>query len=288
MQNSLDISLNAVRVFLLVAEHGSIKRAAEVLHVTPGAVSHQVRILEDGLGVQLLRRANNSIDLTPVGQQLFREGSPGSDLLHGVIDRIRRDANELRVHVSLSFATRWLIPRLQDFQARNPAARVRVETTHSIDSKPDPDADVSIQYFSQSRIPDGSQVLFQDICRPYVSPALLTGSHRVEDYPAIQATQDNWDWTLWRKGAGLGAAKLQMATRVDLDDAALRAAIAGLGMVLTSEFMIADDLANGHLCPLPDSPEVLLGAYVIHQSARQTGLSQRFVDWLHKSAGAVR
>lgn len=283
-QDTHPISLNALRVFLGVAERGSIKLAADAMNVTPGAISHQVRTLEDGLGVKLLRRTNNSIALTPAGQQLLQDALPGTALLNAAIDRVRRDANELRVQVSLTFATRWLVPRLHHFQQRNPNAKIKIETTFGIERGPNPDADVSIEYVRRGQASVSADILFEDICRPYVSPKLLLTHKDFASLPALQSAEGNWDWALWKKHAGLEGVPLKLAARFDVDDAALRAAIAGLGMVLTSEFMIEDDLAEGHLCPMPNSAKVALGAYVIHQSTRQTGLSQRFTDWLHKAA----
>lgn len=287
MQSASPVSLNALRVFLVVAEHSSIKDAAHLLGVTPGAVSHQVRTLEDVLGVKLLQRNNNSVELTPAGRQLLQDALPGAQLLNAAIDRVRRDANELRVHVTLSLATRWLVPKLHLFQQRNPKARVRIETSFGIDQGPDPEADVSVQYYRYGQLPEGAEVLFRDVSRPYLSPSLLSahaGPANVSAFPALQTGQGNWDWALWLQQAGLGTSNLNLAAQFDVDDAALRAAIAGLGMVLTSEFMIAEDIAEGHLCPLPNAPEALLGYYVIHQNARETGLSRRFTKWLRSNA----
>lgn len=290
MQNAPLVSLNALRVFLAVAERSSMKDAAQHLGVTAGAVSHQVRTLEDALGVKLLARNNNSVEMTPAGRQLLQDALPGAKVLNAAIDRVRRDANELRVQVTLSLATRWLVPKLHLFQQRNPQARVRIETSFGIDQVPDPDADVSVQYYRRGQLPEGAEVLFNDMSRPYLSPNLLSAHAGVSDiraFPALQTGEGNWDWTLWLLQAGLDASDLNLAARFDVDDTALRAAIAGLGMVLMSEFMIADDLAEGHLCPLPNAPVALLGHYVIHQNAHETGLSRRFTKWLRTTAKAL-
>lgn len=287
MQDHTPASLNALRVFLVVAQHGSIKSAAGVLHVTPGAVSHQVRVLEDALGVDLLRRTHNAITLTPAGQQLFEEATPGVKLVQAALDRARRGADELRVQASMTLATRWLIPKLQDFQDRNPSAQIRVETTHDINTAADPDADIFLGYHAWGHLPPDADVLMEDACRPYVAPGVLTALRQptsVASIPALQCTPDNWDWTLWGKRTGRAGDGLRFAGRFDLDDAALRAAVGGMGMVLAADFMVADDVALGHLCPVPGAAQAVLGYYVVHHNAHETRLSRRFVKWLRQVA----
>lgn len=289
MQNPHAISLNAVRVFLVVAEHASIKEAARDLGVTAGAVSHQVRTLEAALGAQLLRRTNNSVELTPAGVQFHKEALPGAQLMNAAIGRVRKDTDELRVQVTLSLATRWLVPKLSEFQQRNPTAKVRIETSFGIDRSPDPDVDVSVQYFKRGCLPPDALVLFEDMSRPYVSSALLSAHPTVPSlntFPALQTGEGNWDWLSWLDQTGMAQSDLTMGARFDVDDAALRAAIAGLGMVLMSRFMIEDDLAAGHLCPVPNAPEALLGYYVLHLNPNASSVARRFVKWLQKVADA--
>ena len=270
-------------MFLIVAQRNSFKIAASELRVTPGAISHQVRVLEDSLGVKLFARRNNSIELTEAGSKLMQQALPGIHILNASLDNVTQDAHELRVQVSMSLATRWLIPKLGLFKKQNPLSHVRIESIFGIGVGPNPDVDVASSYYKRDEMPKGATILFEDKCRPYLSPALLSDIADPTDLtsvPALQCSEGNWDWELWLRDSGLTETNLNITGRFDLDDAALRAAIAGMGMVLASGFMIQDDIATNRLCPLPHSAEVTLGFYVIHQSNRETGLSKRFVQWL--------
>lgn len=287
MQDPATISLNAVRVFLIAARHLSIKQAADEISVTPGAVSHQVKALEDALGRQLFLRRNNAIELTDIGAQLVRAASPGLHTLHSALEQVIRDTDTLRIRASMSFAMRWLIPKLHQFKTKNPGAHVELETVFDIDRQNPVTADVTIAYYRHDACPEGADLLFDDVCRPYLAPSLLTKLATpgdVTSIPALQSAKGNWDWQLWLAKTGLRGAELSFTERFDLDDAALRAACAGMGMVLTSEFMIESELADGRLVPLPDSAEFRAGCYVLHMSAQETGLSKRFVRWVHDVA----
>lgn len=283
MQKAATVSLNALRVFLTVGQHMSIKHAAEELKVTPGAVSQQIKLLEETLAVKLFVRRNNAIDLTEAGSQLMRQSIPGLHTLHAAISNVARNANELCVRASMSLAIRWLIPRLDVFKRENPTALVQVETVFEIDKFSNAGSDVMIGYFQRDQLPTETEVLFEDICRPYLSPALLSKILNPSDLkglPALQCAERNWDWELWLLESGQKGVKLDYKERFDLDDAALRAAVAGMGMVLTSAFMIEEELEDGRLCPLPNSQEHTLGYYTLHVSNRDTGLSRRFIHWL--------
>ncbi|KMW57232.1 Glycine cleavage system transcriptional activator GcvA [Candidatus Rhodobacter oscarellae] len=287
MQDANAISLNALRVFCMVAQHMSIRKASEFLAVTPGAVSHQIKALEQSLGVQLFVRRNNAIDLTEAGSRLFRQALPGLQMLHTALEDVVRDSDELRVRASMSFAMRWLIPKLHLFKSRHPNANVQVETFYDVDDPPTGTADVTIGYYRRDKCPDGAHILFHDVCRPYLAPGLLSklvDPLDVASIPALQCTKGNWDWRLWLGESGKSDVQLNYAERFDLDDAGLRAATAGMGMVLSAGFMVEDDVAEGRLVPLPHSEDIHVGFYTLQIDGRETGLSRRFVRWLKNAA----
>lgn len=282
MQNINRISLNALRVFLIAAHHKSFKAAAADLGVTPGAVSHQVRQLEDQLGLALFSRANNAITLTSSGIWLAREAEPGLSLMQGAVERLTRQAQTLSIAVSATFAARFLIPRLDRFERHNPRTKIRFETLQTSQLRPESDAEIVISYVPGKR-PDEGEVLFADACRPYLAPSLLTRlgpNPALSDVPALQCSQNNWDWSLWHEQSGCLDQPLQYGSQFDLDDSGLRAAAAGVGMVLASGFLIADDLAAGRLVALPDAPEVTLGHYMIQHRTRATTRALAFARWL--------
>lgn len=287
MQNADRISLNALRVFAIVAECGSMKLAAARLGVTAGAVSHQVRGLEDALGVRLLHRLNNSIRLTEAGDRLHRQAHPAIRGLQSALEATLSGLAEISVQVPVTLATRWLIPRLDAFRARNPDLRIRIETTSVNGMPPHGGADIVLAYFPLWTAPPDAEILLEDLSRPHLSPALLHragGKPRLDEIPALQCAGGNWDWQSWLRESNHEGTSLRWSGHFDLDDAALRAAVAGLGMVLAPRFIIADDLAAGTLCPFPEAKEVRLGAYVLFRKAPQTRWSDRFVDWLKSLA----
>lgn len=271
-----------MRAFLIAAHHKSFKAAASDLGVTPGAVSHQVRQLEDQLGLRLFIRANNAITLTESGAWLAQEAGPGLSLMQGALERLSRPAQSLSIAVSTTFAARFLIPRLDRFKRRHPNALIRFETLQDSRLSPDSDAEIVIAYMSGDR-PETGQVLFTDACRPYLAPALLEKlgpSPALSEVPALQCSQNNWDWLLWLDLAGRSDLALNYGSQFDLDDSGLRAAVAGMGMVLASEFLVSDDLAGGRLVAFPGAPEVTLGHYVLVSRTRETAITRAFTRWL--------
>ncbi|WP_333830663.1 LysR substrate-binding domain-containing protein [Pararhodobacter sp.] len=285
MQPFNRISLNALRVFTTAAECGSLSKAALRLGVTAGAVSHQIRALEGAMGVTLFHRANNAIRLTETGETLFRQSLPGILGLERAVEAAISGAVEVSVQVPVTLATRWLIPRLEQFRAPHPDLRIRIETTGGTGFPTSTGADFALAYFPLATAPADAEVFLEDRCRPYLSPALLariTDPRDLACIPALQSASENWDWACWLHESGHSTTRLSYSGRFDMDDAALRAAIAGLGMVLAPEFIIRDDLADNRLCPLPDCPEVRLGAYVLRQNGPGTRQTEIFLSWLRE------
>ena len=120
--------LNALKVFESAARHLSLKRAAHELNVTPAAISHQVKQLEDYLGIQLFRRLNRGIELTPAARAALPQLSAGFEALAQAVAALRpkTDTGQLTISAAPSFATRWLVPRLHRFFSAHPEIDVRV------------------------------------------------------------------------------------------------------------------------------------------------------------------
>lgn len=286
MLSSRHVSLNGVRIFALVAEIRSIKHAARQLGVTPGAVSRQVRNLELSMGVSLFERSNNTITLTQAGESFYQHSHPALDALDRSIEFAMNDRRELSVRVSTTLATRWLIPRLDEFRHRHPDIAVKIETDSGSFNERARTCDLSLGYVPGDVVLPAEEVLFEDVCRPYLAPRLLSEVNtpaELTQLPALQGTNSNWDWKLWLEKSGNGDTQLQYAGQFDLDDAAIRAAIAGMGMVLASEFLIQDDVEAGRLCVVPESHSVLLGYYTMKLSAPTSLAAVHFSRWLRKT-----
>ncbi|MEQ8451223.1 MAG: LysR family transcriptional regulator [Nitratireductor sp.] len=288
MQNNPKLSLNAVRVFECAARLGGMLAAAEELGVTPGAVSHQIRALEERIGVNLFRRRNNSIALTDAGRQFQRDVTPALAMIEQAANALYRDRDAVVVRASVSLAVRWLIPALERFKAGAAEARIRLETTHYARVELGGRADIAISYLRRGEDGPGA-LLFKDVCRPMLSPALLERSRfarrgDVGRVPALSATTGDWDWRLWAEEAGIAFGALNFGHGFDTDDAAIHAATAGLGMVLAAPFMTVKETAAGSLVHLPDAPAVATGELRLVSAGRASRLARRLADWLREEA----
>ena len=284
MQQRHRVSLNAVRVFSIVARTGSLTAAGAELGVTPSAVSHQLRKLEVELGVTFFARGNNSVVLTEAGKRFYQDVAPAVALIERSAQAFYRDENEISVHASLSLAVRWLIPSLDRFRAAHPSARVRVETSPTPDLEPMATSDVSIHYFRVGDRVEGWECLGRDLSRPVVSPRLLGahGGRRRADLsaiPALQCTADNWDWKLWCQKSDVSFADLSFSHAFDTDDAALHACVAGLGMVLAPPLLTMREALSGALIALPGYGPVELGAYRYLRRS-ESRVVRQFCRWL--------
>jgi len=283
MQEKSRISLNAVRVFASVARTGSLTAAGSELGVTAGAVSHQLRKLEDELGVSLFRRGNNSVSLTHIGQQFYQEVAPAIGLIERSASALYRDGTEIGVHASTSLAVRWLIPSLDRFRVLCPNVRVRVETSSMRDFPAVPDTDISIRFFRVGEAGTGWNFLVRDLRRPVVSPRLLTkavdGKVALRDVPALQCATDNWDWRIWCENFTIPFADLSFTHAFDTDDAALHACIGGLGMVLAPVFLTHREMLSGALVPLPGYEPVEIGAYRYRRRS-ESKAARQFCRWM--------
>lgn len=283
MQERHRVSLNAIRVFAIVARTGSLTAAGAELGVTSGAVSHQLKKLEDELGVSFFSRGNNTVSLTDVGRRFYAEVAPAIGLIERSADALYCDENEISVHATTSLALRWLIPSLDRFRALCPQVRVRVETSSGRGFPAVPDSDVSIRYFRAGTPADGWEFLARDLRRPVVSPSLLARNTGMEtavlDVPALQCCVGNWDWKLWCETFNISLEDLSLAHAFDTDDAALHACVAGLGTVLAPTILTARETRSGALATLPGYDPVETGTYRYRRRSESRAVRQ-FCGWM--------
>jgi LysR family glycine cleavage system transcriptional activator len=291
MQQQHRVSLNAIRVFAIVARTGNLTAAGAELGVTAGAVSHQLKKLEDELGVSFFRRGSNSVSLSGAGQRFYQEIGPAIALIERSAEALYRDETEINVQASTSLALRWLIPSLDHFRDICPGVRVRVETGSATGSTVDPLVDVSIRYFRAGEAPEGWKVLACDLSRPVVSPKLLAAHDNspripVSAVPAIQSAAGNWDWKLWCERSGVPLTQLSFSHSFDTDDAALHACVAGLGMVLAPPVLTNREMRSGALAALPGYAPIEIGTYRYLRRS-ETKMVRRFCSWLDAQIGKV-
>ena len=289
--------LNAVRAFEAAARHGSFKEAAAELGVTHGAVSRQVALLEEWLGVPaLFRRLNRGVALTPDGDALLAECGPALDRISAAArqHRARRGgsaATVLRVNALATFSLRWLLPRLTLFREQHPRIEVRLTTSNApIDALAE-DYDVVIRGGPDTFHGFVSRPVVSERRLPVCSPVIaqrhaLSRITDLERHTWLHVATMPRLWRDWLTEAG--HAGLQPAATLTLDHfyLSIQAAIDGLGVAMGPTALVSDDLASGRL--MTPFPEVSLPARTYFAYLPQPGptnaASEAFCEWLAEVA----
>jgi LysR family glycine cleavage system transcriptional activator len=287
--------LNPLRAFEAAGRHLSLTRAARELHVTPAAVSHQVRGLEEYLGVKLFRRVGNALLLTDAGQACLPGLSEGFDRLAEATLRLEeRDARgPLHVSVAPAFASKWLIPRLERFDSAHPDIDVRISASLDLVDFDRGGFDAAIR-LGRGAYP-GLQVheLFAESVVPMCAPNLSEGSHPLRK-PAdlrhhVLLHDDSLlfdraapDWPMWLKAAGIKTVDASRGPHFSHPDHAMQAAMDGAGVVLGWRTLAAADLAAGRMVIPFDLtlPMALAFLFVYPQVAGTRPKIVAFRDWL--------
>lgn len=287
-------SLNALRAFEAAARLLSFQAAAAELHVTPAALSHQVRQLESQLGLKLFERHNRAVSLTAHGRQLLPDISDGFSLIDRGIEQLtrRRSDDTLTVASGPSFTAKWLSPNLRDFLEKAPGTDVRISSSLTLVDLQRSDIDVAIR-FGKGRYPGCQTVhLADDDMTPMCSPHWLAEHPLSEPADLIQHTliDDRTHfgddlrlptWEDWLRASGVRR-KPRNRIAFNVADHTLDAAIAGSGVVLGRTVLAQTDLAAGRLvCPFDLRIPTGFAFYAASPEARADApLVTAFVDWL--------
>ena len=292
--------LKALRGFEAAARHLGFVQAGEELYVTPAAISHQVKQLEEYLGIQLFRRLPRGLLLTESGQLLSVGLREIFSRLDGLMMQIQESDEQgaLTISVAPMFAAKWLVPRLQQFEVVHPGIDLRISSSlATIDFQRDGfDAAVrlghgrypglvAIKLFEESVTPMCSPRLFAGIGRSLVPTDLQEQTLLHDDSLAFSPNAPNW--STWLKAAGTDSVDASRGTRFSQPDQALQAAIDGAGVVLGWRRLAADDISAGRLVtpidlPLPLGSNFYL-VYPESYASRPKVLMLR--DWLLQEIG---
>ena len=245
-------SLNAMRAFEAAARHVSFSKAAEELFVTHAAVSRQIRELEAWLNVKLFHRPGRGVTLTKAGKQYQRTLTPLFDRMASITDEIRQtSAHELTVSVEPSLASRWLVPRLWDFQEKHPDIELNIEPTVELIDFRKHRADLAIRCGAGEWDNVVSECLAELVSFPVCSPELLE-DHPIESiedlkhFPLIHEESREW-WKEWLQEAGLDASLADKGPKFQESSLALEAAEQCMGFALGDNILAADALKDGDL-----------------------------------------
>ena len=246
--------LNALRAFEAAARHLSFTAAGAELNVTQAAISHQIRALEERLGLKLFRRAGRGLLLTDAAQAYLAEISGAFDRIAGATQRLHQHdaAGVLSATVLPSFAVKWLLPRLGRFRTAHPEIDLRISSAHEIIDLTREDFDVALRAGS-GRYP-GMRVdrILTERFFPVCSPALLTGARplrRPEDLREHTLLHDEPRdlWELWFKTVGIVDIDSTRGPGFSDSSMVIQAAIEGQGVAIAKGTLAADDLKAGRL-----------------------------------------
>lgn len=248
--------LPALRIFEAAGRHGSFTAAAAELGVTPSAVSHAVRALEDSLGLPLFHRDPRGPRLTPAGETLLREASRAFQALSRCVEDLTGASarNGLAGSVAPTFATRWLLPRLPALRRLHPTLALTISTEREHVELGDGRFDFAIR---MAAAPAGSAEwlrLAPVRMVPVVAPECRhTLAEALARLPAIHVIAAQEDWAEWAALRGVGPPERSRGLRFDTIQMALDAAAQGLGVALARLPVCAADIAAGRVRTL-DAP----------------------------------
>jgi LysR family glycine cleavage system transcriptional activator len=281
-------SLNAARAFECAGRHLSFQQAAEELHVTPSAVSHQVKLLESDLGVQLFDRFTRRVELTPAGRQYLMGLSEALDMIDESTRRVRaaHDERVLTLAVAPSFATAWLVPHLLDFQERYPDIQVRLASSLRVPDFHGSDVDLALLLGPGDWRGLYSERLTRDDLIVLCAPSVAEELHEPDDLARvsfIRILARPGQWRSWLHANGLD--HIDPRARgivIDSTSLGLEAAVSGLGVVLADRGLASLHVAQGHLVmPFEMEVETERGYHLVcPRSHLQRPAATVFVRWL--------
>ena len=317
---SRPVSVGQFRAFEAVARLLNFRAAAEELSLTQSAVSRQIQALEDEIGAPLFLRHTRSVQLTGAGAQLLRAVDPALDRIDSAVRQIRQGAGRRGVAITTwaSFASMWLIPRLEHFQREHPDIDIRIDATDNTVDLATADVDLALRYGAPENAPPNAVRLFGEQLTPVASPWLLqthpirtpadlAGVALIEAGDAHRTRHLEWlTWQRWldthgqitppRRGSAgrrpaASALQPQRWLYFNYAHQIVQAALTGQGVAMARLPLVAESLASGALVePLPacrmDSPL----AYWLVTGPQRTRRPevQAFCDWLLLQAAATR
>lgn len=302
---SRPISAGHLRAFEAVARHLNFRAAAEEMALTQSAVSRQIQSLEEEVGVGLFLRHTRAVELTSAGTQLLAAVSRSLPRIDNAVRQIRQSAGRQTVALTTfaSFASMWLIPRLEQFQRDNPDIDIRIDASDARMDLDVSDVDMALRYGPMASMPANAVRMFGEQLTPVVSPWLLKSGPALAQpadlaqfavIEAGDAHHTHLEWLTWRRWFDEhGLSKLQPKRWLYFNYAyqMVQAALTGQGVVLARLPLVAESLANGDLIePLPrlrmDSPM----AYwlIVGPRSAQRPEIKAFCEWLVSQSKITR
>jgi|FLOH01.1.fsa_nt_gi LysR family transcriptional regulator, glycine cleavage system transcriptional activator len=295
------LPLNALRAFEAAAKHLSFKKAADELNVTPAAISQQIRTLEEYLDVRLFRRSNRGLILTERAQLALAPLRDGFERLDVAVEMIRDtgQSDTLRVSVSPSLASKWLIPRLDRFYEQNPNVIVKINASMGLTDFKDGETDLALRYgggnYAGLHVAPLLKETIIAVCSPSLvdergclTPADIAGLTVIHDDSSLE-DESSPTWAMWQKAAGIAVVSGQRALHFNQTSLAIEAAVAGKGIALAKSSIAQGDLDAGRLVRLFGAELPVNFAHYIVCPKQNLRIShvQAFIQWLEHEAGTL-
>ena len=304
------LSLSNLRAFEAVARRLNFSDAAEELFVTQSAISRQIKSLEEELGVPLFVRGTRHVEITQNGQALLRSVEPWLARLDASVRQIREQNSRRRVSITTfaSFASLWLLPRIEAFQSRHPDIDIRVSALDAIADLDDPELDLALRYISPEQAPPGAVRLFGEILTPVVSRQLMEQIRRGDAPPlerpadlaqhTLAEEDDNKpstsfvSWRHWLNEHGAPGLQPRRWLYLNFTYQQVQAALAGHGVALARVALVVEALARGELVE-PFGPEGRSASpytywLIVDATARNRPEVRQFCDWVVAQAALTR
>ena len=281
----MQVNLNALRVFSVVASHGSLQRAAAALTLSRGAISHRVKQLEIELGVVLLIRGARGVSLTSEGELCYTATKKALAILETAVVSIGEDEDRVTLHLGPSTAVKWLMPRMDAFAARFPSISLTTQVHAHILARSLGRNEIAIwPGKARDENPSNATRRLADIqlvavCSPdFLRPDWPMGLETLLTLPLLQDAHRRWEKLLASSGHG-DARKILNFARSAL---ALAAAIGGHGVAIAPTYMVESDLRAQKLVEIWVDPEPTDHGLYVSWSKDHTGQRRvaRIVDWM--------
>ena len=244
--------MNSIKVFDAAARLGSFKKAAEALHVTPTAVSHQIKTLEETLGILLFVRKTRAIELTQDGKVLAETSYNILQQLANTISEISTAKNSITVSTTSSFAAMWLVPNLSKFNQLHPDIEVAVKTGEQVDDmEKDRKIDLAIRYGTYDDSLKNSVLLTTEEIGMYATPSYIENINSIAEVNLLETRWQNKNlaevsWQTLLNGSKNDQLRYKNR-QFEQEHHIIQAALAGQGIALVSALLVQNAIAQGWL-----------------------------------------
>lgn len=281
--------LNALKSFEAAARRGSFQAAASELFVTPSAVSHQIKTLEEFIGLELFIRQPRKIALTHAGEDYYRSIQTALNEIDRSTQKLisTHQSGDLHLSVAPAFLTRWLLPRISSFYETHPDIKIEISAASGLIDFNVQETDMAV-YFGSGDWPDIDIHLLRHYQqRPVCNPLLLQGKRiqnpeELLEYPFLHVNKRQEEWPNWFNQLGVEFKEKKQGMYFSSGSLTTVAAINGLGFALADVGFVSEEIASGKLVsPVSEHLKTDKSFYLVYQKNRAMTYSMKsFHNWL--------